>query len=307
MAASAVKSSHAGSLSSGTTGGGGAGRDPKRPSRQGAAESVDTSGGSDPSCAPLINHQQTALAVSSILEVLYGGGIAGGGPRSAQGGGGVVTSSGGASSQHSGGNNPVSVGPAAASFSSPLLHSVASVGAGLATSASTVVGSPMALAFSSASQPPPAYNIAMALLLLHQRSQSLLEAQADTQQRITAELKEELSSMRQEITDTRNAVNQVSAEVDALRVSSDSAQLPNRPRLNYCLRFCLSAYPISFIISQSQKCLTAQGFYQATVEEHIDNPQLSYFNVCKVCSKAAEELASSLGSGLNSCAVIYVL
>ncbi len=53
-------------------------------------------------------------------------------------------------------------------------------------------------------------------VMLNKRSEALFEAQAETHQRLISELRDEMIGMFNE---TRNAVNKVAAEVDALRVS----------------------------------------------------------------------------------------
>ncbi|VUZ49410.1 unnamed protein product [Hymenolepis diminuta] len=63
---------------------------------------------------------------------------------------------------------------------------------------------------------PPVYNVAMALALMCQRMQTLMDAQTEAQQRVTTEIKEELNSLRSELTETRNFVNTLTVEVDAL-------------------------------------------------------------------------------------------
>nr|CDS26269.1 hypothetical transcript [Hymenolepis microstoma] len=64
---------------------------------------------------------------------------------------------------------------------------------------------------------PPVYNVAMALALMCQRIQSLMDTQSEAQLKAVTEIKEELSGLRSDLTETRNIVNTLTVEVDALR------------------------------------------------------------------------------------------
>uniref|UniRef100_A0A5K3ENP6 TBC-domain-containing protein n=2 Tax=Mesocestoides corti TaxID=53468 RepID=A0A5K3ENP6_MESCO len=181
------KKSHAGSVSSGVAG---------RQSRNQQAESTATSGGSE-SCPPCnvgvgssVNDE--AVGIINVLDVLCGGGIGGlGVARSSVGN--PVTSSGGGSTHSGGAAAPMSANGATAGPSSSVFLSA------------------------SSTTPPPAYNVAMALVMLHQRSQALLEAHAEAQQKLISELREELTNLRQDLMETRNMVNTITVEVEALR------------------------------------------------------------------------------------------
>ncbi|VDD80402.1 unnamed protein product [Mesocestoides corti] len=183
------KKSHAGSVSSGVAG---------RQSRNQQAESTATSGGSE-SCPPCnvgvgssVNDE--AVGIINVLDVLCGGGIGGlGVARSSVGN--PVTSSGGGSTHSGGAAAPMSANGATAGPSSSVFLSA------------------------SSTTPPPAYNVAMALVMLHQRSQALLEAHAEAQQKLISELREELTNLRQDLMETRNMVNTITVEVEALRVA----------------------------------------------------------------------------------------
>lgn len=146
--------------------------------------------------------------VFDIVDVLYGGSAGSGaalfGLQKRSLGNPLIASSGGAST-HSGGN-----GAAAAAANGP-----STVGMGLAGGSS---GGGLQLS-PSASSPPSVYNVAMALVMLHQRIQALLEAHAEVQQKLTSEIREELGTLRLDLTETRNIVNSITVEVEALRVS----------------------------------------------------------------------------------------
>lgn len=64
---------------------------------------------------------------------------------------------------------------------------------------------------------PPVYNVAMALALMCQRIQSLMDTQAEAQLKVVTEIKEELSGLRSDLTEARNIVNTLTVEMDALR------------------------------------------------------------------------------------------
>ncbi|KAL5971203.1 hypothetical protein TSMEX_001062 [Taenia solium] len=158
--------------------------------------------GKEPSTA-----NTTLSKVFDVVDVLYGGSAGSGaalfGLQKGSLGNPLVASSGGAST-HSGGN-----GAAGAATNGP-----SAVGMGLAGGSS---GGGLQLSPSASSSPPPAYNVAMALVMLYQRIQALLEAHAEVQQKLTSEIREELGILRLDLTETRNIVNSITVEVEALR------------------------------------------------------------------------------------------
>ncbi|VDK39003.1 unnamed protein product [Taenia asiatica] len=158
--------------------------------------------GKEPSTA-----NTTLSKVFDVVDVLYGGSAGSGaalfGLQKGSLGNPLVASSGGAST-HSGGN-----GAAGAAINGP-----STVGMGLAGGSSS---GGLPLSSSASSSPPPVYNVAMALVILYQRIQALLEAHAEVQQKLTSEIREELGILRLDLTETRNIVNSITVEVEALR------------------------------------------------------------------------------------------
>ncbi|KAL5110338.1 hypothetical protein TcWFU_005034 [Taenia crassiceps] len=220
--ANSIKKSHTGSISSRLSQ-----QQHQQPHQQQMGESGATSGtgsersgvvGSSSSPPHLLQSSgqhakesstaNTALSkVFDVVDVLYGGSAGSGaalfGLQKGSLGIPLVASSGGAST-HSGGN-----GAAATATNGP-----PTVGMGLAGGVS---GGGLQLSPSTSSSPPSAYNVAMALVMLHQRIQALLEAHAEVQQKLTSEIREELGILRLDLTETRNIVNSITVEVEALR------------------------------------------------------------------------------------------
>ncbi|VDM30938.1 unnamed protein product [Hydatigera taeniaeformis] len=149
----------------------------------------------------------TLSKVFDVVDVLYGGSVGSGaalfGLQKGSLGNPLVASSGGAST-HSGGN-----GAAAAAT-----NGASAVGMGLAGGST---GGGLQLSPSTSSSPPSAYNVAMALVMLHQRIQALLEAHAEAQQKLTSDIREELGILRLDLTEARNIVNSITVEVEALQ------------------------------------------------------------------------------------------
>ncbi|KAH9282918.1 hypothetical protein ECG_03923 [Echinococcus granulosus] len=149
----------------------------------------------------------TISKVFDVVDVLCGGSAGSGaalfGLQRGSLGNPLVISSGNASI-HSGGN-----GAAAAATNGP-----STMGMGLAGSSGS---GGLQLSPPTSSSPPSVYNVAMALVMLHQRIQTLLEAHAEAQQKLTSEIREELGIMRLDLTETRNIVNSITVEVEALR------------------------------------------------------------------------------------------
>uniref|UniRef100_A0A0R3TWB5 Liprin-beta n=1 Tax=Rodentolepis nana TaxID=102285 RepID=A0A0R3TWB5_RODNA len=150
-----------------------------------------------------------AMPFANIIDVLYGINM----PTTSSGHGGStlfplprsVTVGGTHPATHSCGGSTQSGGDARGSLNG---------GGGVVTSAGGgqlqqqgIIGGPT----------PPVYNVAMALALMCQRTQSLMDAQAEAQLKMTAEIKEELIGLRSDLTETRNIVNTLTVEVDALR------------------------------------------------------------------------------------------
>lgn len=174
----------------------------------------DKSGVPGSSSSPQHAHtaaSSTAVGLTNVLDVidvLYGGSAGSGAAimglsRSNLATHHRVTSSGGASTYSGGGGGP------------PGLTNGSAVGGG----GLQLTSSPCASASASASAAPPAYNVAMAMVMLHQRTQALIEAQAEQQQRLFNDFKEELSSLRGELVETRGLVNTMTVEIDSMRVS----------------------------------------------------------------------------------------
>ena len=155
-------------------------------------------GGSERSGVPASSasppHPALGLSnVYDVIDVLYGG-LSRGNPR--------VTSSGGASTYSGGGGGGGAL-----------------PGLGNGLTSLQLTSSPSTAAAASASMaPPPVSNVAMALVMLNQRIQTLIDAQSEASHKVVSEVKDDLASLRVDVTDSRNLINSMMVEIEAIRV-----------------------------------------------------------------------------------------